>query len=225
MKPASREGSAAGHRTRVLVVDGCRVFGELLAAALNGEQDLECAGLALDLATGVAEAIRRQPDVILAVELHLGGGDHVSVAPSLAAACPSGRVVLLTSSVTGRGPVDVRRAGASVVLGDQADLGMLLAALRDGRGGVDPAPATVPRVDGGDSRDATVATLAPADLRLLRLVAAGYDSESAARELRTSPGSVRDRLRRICADLGADTPTEAVAIAVASRVLSLHPEG
>lgn len=225
MKPPPREGSAAGYRTRVLIIEGCRVFGELLAAALNGEQDLECAGLAMDLTAGVAEAVRKPPDVILAVDLHLRAGDRASVVPALAAACPSGRVVLLTSRVTGWGPEHVSGTGASVVLGDLADLAMVLAALREGRGGGDADPATVPRVDGGDSQDATVATLAPADLRLLRLVAAGYDSESAARELRVSPGSVRDRLRRICADLEADTPTEAVAIAVAGQVLSLRPEG
>ena len=65
--------------------------------------------------------------------------------------------------------------------------------------------------------------LAPADLRLLRLVAAGLDSEAAARELGTGPGLVRRRLNRICIELRAETPMQAVATALRDGLIRLGP--
>lgn len=221
MRPIPRAGSAADQRCRVLVLDGSRIFGELLAAAVDREQDLECTALVTDLPTAVAEAIRARPDVILAVDLHLPAEDRRSLIPALSVACPSGHILLLTSM---HEPDEARPAGLSVVLDERTDLAALLAAARDTRGDL-LADSTRPPTALGPDSDVAPPALSRDDLRLLRLVAAGYDNESTARELRVTPAAVRDRLRQVCADLGADSPTEAVAIAVVARMLRLGPDG
>lgn len=225
MTTASPDGSASRNPIRVLLVDGCRIFAQLLTEALDRERDLHCVGAAEDTTTAVLEASRLQPDVLLVVGPHLHVEVWSTAVIALASACPSGRLVLLVRA-TSRGALDhVTRTCDSVVHADTADLAALLAAVRDDPKRFDTAPAPAFRPDSTDPPHDAETPLTPADLTLLRLVAAGYDSESAARELRISPGFVRHRLRRICADLEADTPAQAVAIAVASRVLTLHPEG
>lgn len=225
MTTGSPDGSASRHPICVLVVDGFRIFADLLTEALDREHDLQCVGAVGDTTTAVLEAVRLQPDVVLVVGPHLEVEDWSTAVVALAAACPAGRLVLLVPTASREAHEHLTRARDSVVHADAAEPAALLAAVRDDPHGVDAASAPASRGDGTDPHNVVVTPLTPADLTLLRLVAAGYDSESAARELRISPGFVRHRLRRICTDLGADTPAQAVAIAVASRVLTLHPEG
>lgn len=223
MKADSGRGSTSRDTTRVLLVDGSRIGAQLLSAALEDEHDLECVGVAEDFTAAVLEALRLQPDVVLVVGLHLELDDWSAARVALAQACPTSRVVMLVPTGSERAFDPAEHERVCVVSAQEADLASLLAALRDASRGVGAAPQ-VSRAGGTDSSEVRGADLVPADLALLRLVAAGFDSESSARELQISPGLVRQRLRRICTDLGVDTPTQAVAVAVASRLLTLHPQ-
>lgn len=215
-------GGTPREPTRVLLVAGSRIVAQLLSAALDREQDLQCVGVAEDAATAVLEAVRLQPDVVLGVGLHLEVDDWSAALVALSQACPAGQVVLLPSPGSGRSLEPAPYPRARIVSAPETDLAALFAAVRDASGEVGPA-RQVQRVGDTDSPEVRADPLTPADLTLLRLVAAGYDSEAAARELQISPGFVRQRLRRICTDLGVESPTQAVAHAVTTRLLTLHP--
>ena len=202
--------------TRVLVAHRSRVLAEALSDAIGNEPDLETVSTAGEPAEALILAGRLRPDAVVA---DLGDGEWAPAVIAMAEAYPQLRIVLLAP----RGaPSADRLASAGVHLLDAASEGVdaVLGALRRTGPEVDRSDRPAPTPRGAEPAGST---LAPADLQLLRLVAAGLDTEAAARELGTGPGLVRRRLRRICTELGVESPIQAVAVALRDGALRLGP--
>ncbi|KAB7745204.1 hypothetical protein GA707_04395 [Nostocoides sp. F2B08] len=202
--------------TTVLVAHGSLALAEALSAVVASEPGLEAVATATDPAGALTDVGRIRPDAVLA---DLGEGDWVVAVIALTKAYPQIRVVGLApaeAAATDR----LLAAGVHLVDAASAGMGAVLAALHAGGGRRADEPGGSARAASG-TQPTRSSALAPTDLQLLRLVAAGLDSESAARELGTDAGLVRRRLRRICTELRVESPIQAVAVALREGVLDL----
>lgn len=200
--------------TRVLVAHGRRVLAEALSAAVSQEPGLSPDWTVTDPAQALIVAGRARPDAVLA---DVPDGEWASAVLAIVHTYPQTRVVALLSPAAALLGGRLRAAGVHLVDGSEA-VGAALGALRSSSRGEDVRR----RVESSPPASAG-SGLAPADLRLLRLVAAGLDGEAAARELGTGPGLVRRRLNRICTELRAETPMQAVATALRDGLIQLGP--
>lgn len=201
--------------TRVLVAHGSRALAEALSAVVSDEPHLDAVATVSDPAEALIAVGRIRPDAVLA---DLGDGDWAPALMALAEAYPQIRVVVLAppgAPAAGR----LLAAGVHLVDATSAGIGPVLEALRPGSPVGEPGGPGV----ASEAAQAPASALAPADVQLLRLVAAGLDSEDAARELGTGPGLVRRRLRRICTELRVESPIQAVAVALRDGLLHLGP--
>lgn len=93
---------------RVLVVDDDPDYRLLVRLALATDDRFEVVAEAGDGGSAVAEAAREQPDLVL-LDCRLPGADAFDILPSLRAAAPDARIVL----VSGADPSDLRVASRS----------------------------------------------------------------------------------------------------------------
>ena len=204
--------------SRVVVGIGGRVLAEALTTAVSHDPGLELVAAITDPAQVLLAIGRHRPDVVLVDPVD---GERVAAVLAITATYPGTRVVALLSPEHERQRALVSVEGVHLV--DPASEGIdgVLRALHDTERSPDESERADEPPPGPDLPGPT--TLAPADLQLLRLVAAGLDSVAAARELGTGAGLVRRRLHRICAELQVETPMQAVAVAVRQGVLRLGP--
>jgi len=93
---------------RVLLVDDDPFIRDLFASALSVAGGFDVVGEAGDARTGVAEAVRLDPDVVL-LDHMMPGVSGVEVLPELKAACPRSRVLVVSAAEVGD---DALAAGA-----------------------------------------------------------------------------------------------------------------
>lgn len=209
-------------RQRVLVVDDHRIFGQLLAAALSGEADLECVGTAHDTRAAMALTKELAPDVVV-MDVRLGDGDGVAAAAALTQSFPELRVVVLTAFADARLAQRAAEAGACALVAKDGELGNLLRAIRtcvrgtfvvqDDLLGPGPARAAAPRPP----------VLTASQVATLRLLAAGFDAPSIAHELGVPVAESTARLDELLATLGVQTPLEAVTLAIGQGLVRVGP--
>lgn len=96
--PQSRAGTAP---VRVLLVDDSAVVRGLLRRWLEGERDIEIAGMACDGEAGVVEAQRLQPDVII-LDIEMPKLDGLSALPRLRKVSPGSKIIM-ASTLSRRG--------------------------------------------------------------------------------------------------------------------------
>lgn len=177
--------------TGVFLVDDHRVFTDLLALGLDASPDLRCRGVA----HSIAEARATTPAYDVAVvDLQLPDGSGLDLVGFLRP------VLLLTAH-----PHAARRAGAAGVLGKEAPLAEILAAIRRvaAGGAVEPAatwPADAPH-------------LTPRELDVLVELGRGRDAARIAVALGLSLHTVRDHIRALMAKLGVHSQLDAVVTA------------
>lgn len=174
---------------------GVSVVGE----AATGEAGLEV----------VAEA---RPDVVV-TDLRLGEGiDGVAVTTAVAQLPAPPAVLVLTTYDTDRDIVRAVEAGAAGYLLKDAPPADIVTAVRDAAAGLTVlAPAMAARVV-THLRSARQ-ELSARELEILRHVAEGRSNKEVARALFISEATVKTHLVHIYTKLGADSRTEAVAIA------------
>jgi DNA-binding NarL/FixJ family response regulator len=93
---------------RVLLVDDDPFIRDLFASALEAAGGFDVAGEAGDARTGVDEARRLEPDVVL-LDHMMPGLSGVDVLPEMLAACPRARVLVVSAADVGD---DALAAGA-----------------------------------------------------------------------------------------------------------------
>lgn len=198
---------------RVLVVDDHRIFVQLLTTALSAEQDLEPVGVAHDTVEALGQARELRPDLVV-MDVRLGDGDGIAVARELAEELPETKVIVLTAFADAGLVRRAADAGACALLAKDGDLEVLLAALRTAGRGDFTVSAALPHLP--EQRDARLALagLSPDGGMLLRLLAAGFDTEGVARELSVSRSEAQHRIDRVVGALHASGPADAVAAAV-----------
>ena len=125
--PSDRIHDMAGH---ILIVDDDVIF-RTLAAELLISQGFDVLDEAADGVQALAAVAGRCPDGIL-LDISLPGSDGFTLAPSLAAACPDAKIVLISAGIDHVPAEVLQTCAATAFLPKQelavADLRALLAA-------------------------------------------------------------------------------------------------
>jgi len=207
--------------TRVLLVDDHPLFLDGVRAALAGDPELEVVGTAEDRASGLEQASRLQPDVVL-MDLNLPDGSGIDVTRDLLAAHPTVRVLVMTMSADDDAVVAAMRAGARGYVVKGAGRDELLQAVRTvAAGGAVFSPGVADRlgaffsgVAAQPGREA-FPQLTEREREVLELLARGFDNRRIARELFLSDKTVRNHVSNVLSRL--DAPDRAEAIQRARR--------
>ncbi|EWC60997.1 Nitrate/nitrite response regulator protein [Actinokineospora spheciospongiae] len=213
-------------RADVVVCDDHTVFTEALAAVLEAH-GFRVRDTAATLA-GALAAVRAATPAILLLDRHLPDGDGVAALPTLAAASPRTRIVLLSADGD---PAAVRRAvdgGAAGYLHKTAGVRDLAHALRrvlDGETVVDVPAGRSPR----HSPDAAAAHrlaahLTPRERECLALLVEGASTAAMERRLGVSGTTVRTHVQALLTKLGVHSRLEAASLAVRHRLLLPQPD-
>jgi two-component system, NarL family, response regulator LiaR len=213
-------GTRVSEQTRVMIVDDHAMVRSGLAAFLSISDD--CV-LVAEAATG-AEALRlcpqTAPDVVL-MDLVMPDMDGVATTRALLARCPGVRVIALTSFPEERLIQDVLEAGAiSYLLKNVSadELARAIRAAREGRSTLAPeatqaliARVTQPKAPGHD--------LSAREREVLALMVQGLRNPDIAQRLVVGRSTVKFHVSSILGKLGAQSRTEAVALAIQHRLV------
>lgn len=192
---------------RVLVADDHGVVRGGLERLLAGERDIELVGAASDGAEAVRLATEHRPDVVL-MDLSMPRLDGIEATRRVGEACPTCRVVVLTSFSDRERILQALDAGAVGYLLKDTEPDDLLRGVRAAARGEFPLN---PKVAGAviAARSAPRASLSAREREVLELVAEGLPNKLIARRLEISEKTVKAHLTRVYSELGVTDRTQA----------------
>jgi len=192
---------------RVVVADDHGVVRSGLERLLAAEDDVELVGAAADGEEAVQLAAERTPDVVL-MDLSMPRVDGIEATRRVGSACPSCRVVVLTSFSDRERILEALDAGAVGYLLKDAEPEELLRGVRAAARGEFPLN---PKVAGAviAARSAPRASLSAREREVLELVAEGLPNKLIARRLEISEKTVKAHLTRVYTEIGVTDRTQA----------------
>lgn len=196
--------------TDILVVEDHLVVAEALSAMLDDEPDMRVVGTAGSVEDAIRLARSRRPHVVL-MDYQLPDGTGTSAAERIVAIVPGAAVVILTATATESALMEAMSAGCKGFIVKEGGIREVLDTVRVVRaGGVRFNAKSLHRPPAGE---APLQPLAPREMEVLRLLAAGAPTTAIRDELMLSAHTVRNHIRHILRKLGAHSKLEAVAIA------------
>jgi NarL family two-component system response regulator LiaR len=205
---------------RVLIVDDHAVVRSGLSAFLLAYEDLEMVG---DAANG-AEAIRLcekfRPDVIL-MDLVMPGMDGAAATRAIRAQHPDVQVIALTSFKEEDLVQGALQAGAIGYLLKNVSADELAGAIRAAHGG---RPTLAPEaaealIQAAMHKPSVGYDLTDREKEILKLMTEGLSNPEMADRLVVSRSTIKFHVSNILSKLGAESRTEAVAIAIHNNLL------
>ncbi|MFI5913320.1 response regulator [Dactylosporangium sp. NPDC051541] len=197
----------------VLVADDHAPFRAGLRALLSTVDDVVLAGEAADGATAVAEAARRQPDVVL-MDLNMPGVDGVEATRRIVSASPHIGVVVLTMLDDDDSVFAALRAGARGYLLKGALRAQVVRAVRAAAAGEALfGPAVARRITDYLGRPPPAAAfpgLTDREREILGLIARHRTNPEIARSLGLSPKTVRNHVSNIFTKLRVADRADAI---------------
>jgi DNA-binding NarL/FixJ family response regulator len=207
---------------RILLADDQALFREGLHTLLSVQPDLDVVGEAGNGEEAVRLALSLKPDVVL-MDLQMPILDGVAATRQLRAACPTCRVIVLTTFDDDDYVFEGLRAGAAGYLLKDTPSARLAEAIRAAaRGESFLEPSVAAKVVAEFKRlSATPAPTAPLtppslaeplsdrELEVLRLVAKGDSNKEIAAALFLAEGTVKNHLTNILGKLGVTDRTQA----------------
>lgn len=205
---------------RILIVEDQRIVREGLVALFEDEPEIDLVGEAANGEQAVERYAQLRPDLVL-MDLQMPVMDGAEATRRIRAIDGAARVLVLTTYATDEFIFAALRAGARGYLLKDASAAELIAGVRAvyaGQTQLSPEVAArlVAGVGGGVPEPLTAR-----ELEVLTLLGQGRSNESIARALGIAPRTVKVHVQNILGKLGAGNRTEAVAIAVRQRLISL----
>jgi DNA-binding NarL/FixJ family response regulator len=212
-----RASSLREHRVRVLLVDDAAFVREGFRMVLDPEPGIEVVGEAADGLTGVAEAERLRPDVVL-MDVRMPALDGIEATRRIVALDgPPVRVLMLTTFDLGEYLLEALDAGVSgFALKDTPPEELLAGILAVARNDALVDPETMVRLIGRSARNhpsPALADLSPPEREVLDLVAAGLSDAEIAPRLNLDAAAVGEHVQGVLAKLGARDRIHAVLAA------------
>jgi DNA-binding NarL/FixJ family response regulator len=200
---------------RILTVDDHPLFRNGVAALLASQPDMQ---LVAEGANG-REAIRQfrthRPDVTL-MDLQMPEMNGLEATIAIRAEFPDARIIVLTTYVGDVQVLRALRAGARAYLLKTLVDTELLATIRSVHSG---KKALSPEASYQLAEHATDESLTPAEVEVLRLIAAGNANKQIADRLGVTEDTIKGRVKNILSKLGANDRTHAAIIGVKRGII------
>jgi len=202
---------------RVLTVDDHPLVRQGIAGLVGVQQDMVLVGEACDGREAIQQFRMHHPDVTL-MDLQMPEMNGIDAIMAIRNEFPDARVIVLT---TYTGDVQVLRAlkaGAQAYLLKNALHKQLLETIRAVHAG---KKALSPEVSYEIAEHATDDSLTPAEIAVLRLIAAGNANKQIADQLSITEETVKSRVKNILSKLGANDRTHAAMIGLKRGIIDL----
>jgi len=200
---------------RILAVDDHALLREGIAGLVAGQSDMSLVAQASNGREAIHQFRTHLPDITL-MDLQMPEMNGVDAMIAIRGEFPEARIIVLT---TYTGDVQVLRAlkaGARAYLLKNLLHKELLETIR----AVHAGKKTVsPEVSFQLAEHATDEALTPAEVRVLRLIAAGNANKEIAAQLSVSEETVKSQVRNILSKLGANDRTHAAMIGLKRGII------
>ena len=209
--------SAGTSQIRVLTVDDHPLVRQGIAGLVGVQQDMVLVGEASDGREAIQQFRTHHPDVTL-MDLQMPEMNGIDAILAIRNEFPDAKVIVLT---TYTGDVQVLRAlkaGAQAYLLKNALHKQLLETIRAVHAG---KKTLSPEVSYEIAEHATDDSLTPAEIAVLRLIAAGNANKQIADQLSITEETVKSRVKNILSKLGANDRTHAAMIGLKRGIIDL----
>jgi DNA-binding NarL/FixJ family response regulator len=213
---------------RLLLCDDQRLMREGMRTLLSLEPDLEVVGEAGDGESGLAEALRLKPDVVL-MDIRMPGMNGVEATKRIRAALPATKVLILTTFDDDELVLSALLEGAAGYLTKDLPAEEIAAAIYQVQNGgvVMPPPIaakvvselarrqqqSAPVVDAGGPEPAAV-SLTEREREVLQLLGRGYSNREIGEALYISEGTAKNYVSGLIEKLGLRDRTQVALWAV-----------
>jgi DNA-binding NarL/FixJ family response regulator len=202
---------------RILTVDDHPLFRTGVAALLATQRDMQLVAEGANGREAVRQFRTHRPDVTL-MDLQMPEMNGLEATIAIRAEFPDARIIVLTTYV---GDVQVLRAlqaGARAYLLKTLVDKELLETIRSVHGGKKALSA---EASYQLAEHATDESLTPAEVEVLRLIAAGNANKQIADRLALTEDTIKGRVKNILSKLGANDRTHAAIIGVQRGIIGL----
>jgi NarL family two-component system response regulator LiaR len=206
---------------RVLLVDDHTMVRRGLATFLKVFDDLQMVGEAENGADAIQRCAEIRPDVVL-MDMVMPGMDGVSATRAIRQQFPQVQVIALTSFKEGELIKKALEAGAiAYLLKDVSadELAQAIRAAHAGRATLSPEAAQA-IVQTANQPPAPGIDLTEREREVLGLMIEGLNNTQIAGRLSVSPSTIKSHVSNILSKLGVASRTEAVTLALRSRIVS-----
>ncbi|MGH1490248.1 MAG: response regulator transcription factor [Acidimicrobiales bacterium] len=203
---------------RVLIVDDHLVLAELLTSALSTSERVTVVGSVGTALDGVRSATALRPDVVI-LDYDLPDADGVSVIASIKQACPTARVLMLTSYTDPVVLSEAMDAGCSGFITKRNGASEILTAVLAVASNETPVSPDMVRSLVGRDPVGLGSDLTNREIEVLRIASKGRSNKEIAAELFLSVNTVRNHMQHVLNKLGAHSKLEAAAIAAQVGIL------
>ncbi|MBI5870265.1 MAG: response regulator transcription factor [Actinobacteria bacterium] len=206
---------------RVIIVDEHPMVRSGLVAFMGIHDDFELIAEAESGEEAVELCIKHQPDIVL-MDLMLPGMNGDEATEALLKVCPDTRVIALTSFPEEDLVQRTLKAGAISYLLKNVSAGELATAIRDafkGKPTLSPE-ATKALINTTTGSPAPGYVLTGRELEILAMMVQGLKNPDIAERLVVSRSTVKFHVSNILHKLGVRTRTEAVALALQSKLMN-----
>ena len=209
--------SGAASRIRVLAVDDHPIVRQGIAGLIGIQPDMILVGEASNGREAIQQFRMHHPDVTL-MDLQMSEMNGLDALIAIRNEFPDARVIVLTTYAGDTQILRALKAGAQAYLLKNTLHEELLQTIRAVHAG---KKTLSPEVSYQIAEHATDDTLTPAEISVLRLIAAGNANKQIADQLSITEETVKSRVKSILSKLGANDRTQAATIGLKRGIIEL----
>lgn len=206
-------------KIRVMIVDDHPLSRRGLKALLEDDEGLQVVAECKTGAEAMVQHRTERPDVVV-MDLRMPNLDGIGATSAILQTDPDAKILILSSYDTEADLLRAKTAGAKGYLLKEADPEEITAAIRTIAQGGTYVPGAL-RQKMSDA--ASISSLNTRDLRILNLMRDGLSNQQVATALGLTEGTVRVYLTGMFSRMAVKNRTEAVAVAIASGLISRTP--
>jgi DNA-binding NarL/FixJ family response regulator len=225
--PSTATPSPAGEHPpiRVLIVEDHQMVAEAIAQVLEAEPDIAVVAICRRL-DETREFLRHADADIVLMDYNMPDGDGIAAARYIREEHPRSRVIIVSAAEERNVLYEALEAGCSGFLGKSESMVHLASAIRGAMvGSIAMSPAMAARlVEPGGRWRGYGDALTQRELDVLRLMALGLNNTLICQRLFMSEGTLRNKMARINAKLGAHSKLEAVSKGLRMGLIELKAE-
>ena len=204
-------------RIRILTVDDHPIVRQGIAGLVGVQQDMAVVGEASNGREAIQQFRTHRPDVTL-MDLQMPEMNGLDALIAIRNEFPDAKVIVLTTYAGDAQILRALKAGAQAYLLKNTLHKELMATIRAVHAG---KKTLSPEVSCEIAEHATDDTLTPAEISVLRLIAAGNANKAIADQLSITEETVKSRVKSILSKLGANDRTHAAMIGLKRGIIEL----